>query len=302
MQAYETQFTIKGIEDVYMALTAPKRIATMEVFKILLPSETKDSWELRHRLLERTSLPAGIRSTCYYSWKLCEVRHGLVGRDGVSLTGIIARSHGLPGLPIDSALTRERTEAMQLQPCGAKDSADEEEEEDQAAEEEEILTEADMDASGNQILHDSTKIFLRWKCSYRRTKPERNSKRKCQAKLLARAKNMQRVIPQLAPASRHMQYNYSQKAADDRKSRQSLDSKEDTAFRNAAEAVDGVAVGTDGDDASSDSNSSSSSSSSSSSTTHSGIVVPMAAGDPTDAQSLDAVAGYVAKGMESGKL
>ena len=143
MQAYETQFTIKGIEDVYEALTAPKRTATVEVFKILLPSETKDSWEQRHRLLVRKTLPAAIRCSNYYSWKLCEVRHGIVGRDGVSLTGIIARSHGLAGLPIDSALTRERDKAMQLQPCGVQDDADEEEEEGgQAAEEEEILTEA----------------------------------------------------------------------------------------------------------------------------------------------------------------
>ena len=193
MRAAEVQKMIRTIDDAVEAISV-EGTATREVIKISLPTITKPDWIAMHKLMQRSTLPAGIRSTNYYSWRMTDHRlKTLVSDDGLRLTGVRASSHGIPGLKADPETTKTRDHAVWLQRVhteseneeGEKPKEEKNVEEERHAEAKEENDkdnatedgaesddtgasgpEQDFDADGNQVLHEKTKEWLGWRCSY----------------------------------------------------------------------------------------------------------------------------------------
>ena len=115
MRAAEVQKMIGAIDDAVEAISV-EGTATREVIKISLPTIKKSDWIAMHKLMQRSTLPAGIRSTNYYSWRVTDPRlTTLVSKDGLRLTGVRASSHGVPGLTMDPSTTKLRDSAVVLE-------------------------------------------------------------------------------------------------------------------------------------------------------------------------------------------
>ena len=325
IRAAEVQKPIRTIYDALEAISV-KRTTTREVVKILLPRIKRADWIAEHKLMKASTLPAKIRSTNYYSWRVTDNRvTSLTSKDGSRLTGVRASSHGVPGLTMDPSTTKLRDSAVvleapkarkatrrklsqedkvsdikakhaellsgnpenvklqefgtsltalleQLDPPMAAPPAtipaaqampterdteeekpeedeneekeedddtdeDEEKEEDDGAKSEDTGasgTDQEFDPrTGNQVLHDKTKYWMGWKCSYRKNKPELCSKKRAVRQLRARAELLGQYIVKLPDAGRKMEWRPDPDAHERHRARAKARRAEDKAFRLA---------------------------------------------------------------------
>ena len=184
----------------------PKR---RNLHRFVLSEIAKTDWLAAHRPIKRESLPSPIRSSHHWTFRITDRRRAnLKGRDGVTISGVEVRSHGLPHMTSDPFRTGF---------CRLLDASEEDEDADDA--------EDDDEGSGEKaefVLDEGMSEHLGWKTSYRKSDPDDVSKHR--AKHLRRLQTKQTaftpLLSRLPSAGRFMEWQPSVAAAHAAKERQ----------------------------------------------------------------------------------
>ena len=188
---------------------------TEEVFIDFLPEIPRDEWIASHRPLKRQSLPAPIRSSHHWTFKIVDRRRGnLMARDAVTISGVETKSHCLPHMASDVL----HTGFVQLLRLDEKEEVEAEEEGEHEVPEEAVET----DEKGDEPFGDHTAEHLGWKTSYRKSDPDDVVKHRDKhlRRLQKKHDSFLPVLSRLPAARRMMAFKPSPAAALAAKSRQ----------------------------------------------------------------------------------
>jgi hypothetical protein len=221
----ETSRLICSVADVLEVFRAGASPSREEVFLEVEPTITRTKYIKDHRMLNIKTLPGPIRSSHYFTWRIADSRReSLLGADLMTVTGIVARSHQVQGLRADCFSTTMKCQLA----CDAdtKKIVDEEDPLEVEAEPEKVC----------EVMGEGNGLFLEWKCSFRKTAPEKPSKVHTMGRLLTKQVVFGDCLKKLSMSSRVLAWVPNHAAAVARRTRAALECKAFAEEREAARA------------------------------------------------------------------
>ncbi len=213
--------------DVVRILSDSAGNAKKEVFMEFLPDVERAEWVSQHRILLPASLPAPIRSSHCYSFRIADKRRlqpgkSLPGKDGNTIAGVESRSHYVPHMQADAG-----------HKCKGVLAAIVVESSDSEAEDKDDGVKEVGDAAAPD---DASRFHLGWKISFRTSTPEQPNREKTLAKLRKKADNFAGALAKTPWAGRHMESQRTPDAENRMKERRKQQAAVDAAERAAFKA------------------------------------------------------------------
>ena len=138
----------------------------------------------------------------------------MLGQDGLTVTGVECRSHGLPGFNAHGALTQCRikpfigpvyqiTDPLEDVPAAAAETSGDSSSDEGSTSEDDSAMEVDVEECPH--VAQGQKTYRGWKLSYKQKKPEQKMKQKALKRCAQRNKAFAHLDPCLPAAGRHME-------------------------------------------------------------------------------------------------
>ncbi len=173
--------------------TKPPGLFPVELFDDFMPTIRKQDFAKTHPALVAASLPAPVKSCHEWECRLLDARRKqMLGRDGVSITGVECRASRLPHMHSQLEWTHCRVDTGRVEEPKALDGQEDREEDEKDVEQPTVDKASQVAMLTNE--------HLGWRTSYRQMEPEMPNRARTLATLQWKTKFVERL--RLRPAQR----------------------------------------------------------------------------------------------------